>query len=148
MPSAPLTLRLPFWMADRGFRLERALARDPRWGGRPVHAVSRLRLSGPERRFACTMLRERRSWWLFRCDQVGGCGDFVLVQMSPPKPADRVAVALELKERSPLKPGKGLQLRNSGLAVSELVRLGVVGTNEHVRLEGSTDAVLEELGVG
>jgi hypothetical protein len=147
MPRTPLLLRLPFWLADDGFRLDRAVARDPRWTVRPDHAVSRLRLSGPERRFARTLLRERRSWWVYRCDQARGCGDFVLVPMSPPDPADRVPVALELKERSPLKPGGGLQLRNSGAAVGELVALGVVGSNQHVRLEGSSGAVLQRMGV-
>jgi hypothetical protein len=144
---SPTLLRLPFWLLDHGFRLERAVACDPRWQSRASSlAVPRLRLSGPERRFAVGLLGRRRNYWLWRCDQRASCGDFAVVDLSDPVPARRRAWVLELKERSTWRPGRGLQMVNAQAACGELVALGLLTTESRVLLrESSTNAALEAL---
>lgn len=141
----PTLLRLPFWLLDHGFRLERAVACDPRWE-RARAAVPRLRLSGPEQRFVLGLLQRRRNYWLWRCDQKAACGDFAVVDLSDPVPARRRAWVLELKERSDWRDGRGLQLLNARIAHDELVELGVLTPDSTVLLrEASTSAALDAL---
>ena len=142
---APTLLRLPFWLLDHGFRLERAVARDPRWE-RARAAVPRLRLSGPEQRFVVGLLVRRRNYWLFRCDQRASCGDFAVVDLSAPRPERRRAWVIELKERSDWRDGRGLQLLNAAQVQDELTELGVLDARSRVLLrEGSTRAALDAL---
>ncbi len=144
---SPTLLRLPFWLLDHGFRLERAVACDPRWQSRASNrAVPRLRLSGPERRFAVGLLDRRRNYWLWRCDQRASCGDFAVVDLSDPVPARRRAWVRELKERGTWRPGRGVQLANPPAASGALVALGVLTPDSRVLLrEASTDSALQAL---
>ncbi|MCO4771978.1 MAG: hypothetical protein KDA24_18245 [Deltaproteobacteria bacterium] len=146
----PRLLRLPVWLLHEGFRLERAVARDRRWSRyAPCRAVPRLRLSGPEQRFALGLLDRRRNYWLWRCDQSAACGDFAVVDVSDARPEHRTLWLIELKERSDWRPGRGLQLRAANDACDELRAMGAIGETTRPRLrEGSTTASLRALSAG
>lgn len=123
MPPRPMTLLLPFELADR-FSLRELLGADRRYSAREAHRLlERFSLSGPERRFAIALLRAKTNLWLFRCNQSQFCGDFLVVDMSGPKALRRVHV-LELKAREParLLSGGGIQLANWREAVDEVAR--------------------------
>lgn len=116
----PLTLRLPFWLAHE-FSLKRLLARtlsnswSECWALIPAFAHS-----GPEREFVRHMLRHERRLWLFRCHQRAFCGDFVVVDMSPPPGQRRWSAVVELKSSGPLTVGGGgasNQFKNSAAAL-------------------------------
>ncbi len=144
LPS-PLTLRLPFWLG-RDFSLKRLLARTSRQSWNETWPlVQAFSHSRPERQFAKTLLRYERRWWLFRCHQRGFCGDFVIVDMSPPAGQSRLAAVIELKTSAPLTIGGGgasnqfknhqrafedvqSQLKHRGTFRPELIS----GDNDHV----------------
>lgn len=144
----PRLLRLPRWLLRQGLRLDRALALDPAWTrARPGVVVPRLRLSGPEERFARELLQRRSNLWLWRCLPSASCGDFAVVDLSDPRPDARPLWLVELKERSPWRPGRGLQLQRPERARDELAGLGVIGAaTTPVLAEASTDAALRQLG--
>jgi len=149
IPS-PMTLYLPFRMVDESFSVPLLLeeARDIS----PGHAF-RLReafaMSSREEVFVRTLLRHKRNIWIFRCHQKGFSGDFVVVDMSTPKPAERRAVVVELKARAPLKlGGGGLQVKNHPASLAELVAQGVLASSSPSEtVTGDKDAVLSYLGV-
>ncbi len=70
-------------------------------------------------------MRSLPQLWVFRCDQLRSCGDFLLVDMSSRLTLRRCAV-IEHKQRTPLRPSRHRQLANHAAAVDELVRRGVV----------------------
>jgi hypothetical protein len=109
-----LTLRLPFWLAER-YRLETVLRRSDH----PDRHISDFALSGPERVFARDLLRQRRNLWLWRTNQRARCGDFVVVDMSEPRPERRVARVIELKMSKRLGPG-GYQTLGAQRLMGEL----------------------------
>jgi hypothetical protein len=85
----PLTLLLPPWMVAR-FDLACVLAEAGRWSGAEAHRLlERFDMSGPERGFVQTLLARRTNLWLCRCNQREACGDFVVIDLSPPAAADR-----------------------------------------------------------
>ena len=95
-PNQPLTLRLPFSMADRHLRLEQILTADPSrsWAqSQPLLAC--FALTRPEKRFARRLLERKRNVWLFRCNQRGFCGDFIAVDMSDGRPEMRPVIVSE-----------------------------------------------------
>jgi hypothetical protein len=144
MAVEPFVLRLPFSLAGH-FSLARVLAADPeRSWSEGYRLLEVFEVSRPEREFALTLLRRKTNLWLFRCNQRAFCGDFVVVNMSPPRPERRAAWVLELKQGAPLSTdGGGLQLQNAGAAVDEIVSRGVVARDcPMVLLRGSPDALL------
>lgn len=158
---APLLLYLPFSLLEHGFNLARLLAADPdrSWSEGYV-LLEAFDVTRPEREFARTLLRDKTNLWLFRCNQRCYCGDFVVVDMSPPSPKDRVAQVIELKQGAtlsiaarPERPkgarGTGIQLANHRDAVAELAATsGIVSADCTVELiSGSPDRVLERLGL-
>ncbi|MCB9743097.1 MAG: hypothetical protein H6740_10895 [Alphaproteobacteria bacterium] len=144
------TLRLPPSLVDRGFRLERVLARHPdlNWS-EGYRLLEGFTLSSRERCFAQRLLRERRNWWLWRCHQKAFAGDFLLVDLSEPRPQARRVIAVELKARAPLSPCGGVQLARVQEAVAELTETGVITKSpEILGISGDKDAVLGWLGAG
>ena len=124
MTKRPLTVRLPFWLADRSFSIERLLAAQPRpWSeSRPL--VEAFALSEPEKRFIRALLRRKRNLWVFRCNQTAFCGDFVVIDMSPAIGL-RSAAVLELKTNAGLKvndQGRHVQTQNALAAIDEIVQ--------------------------
>ena len=105
-------------------------------------------LSSREMVFARVLLRNKRNLWLFRCHQQGFSGDFVVIDMSDPIPARRVATVIELKARVPLKlGGAGLQARNAAVAVAELSERGLLAPSAGFTVvTGDKDEVLAHLG--
>jgi hypothetical protein len=125
----PLTLRLPFHLVRQGFSLPRLLAADPdRPWSEGYALLEQLALSGPERDFALGLLRGKTNLWLYRCNQRRFCGDFVTIDMSPPRAADRRARVIELKQGAPLgTDAGGVQLVNHRDALDEIAaREGVI----------------------
>lgn len=115
-----LTLRLPFWLAER-YRLETVLRRSEA----PDRHLSDFALSGPERVFARELLRSRRNLWLWRTNQRARCGDFVVVDMSEPRAERRVARVIELKTRKRLGRG-GFQTLEAERLLPELPATNLV----------------------
>lgn len=145
----PLTLRLPFWLA-REFSLKRLLARTVSaswsdcWNLIPAFAHS-----GPERQFVREVLQKERRLWLFRCHQRAFCGDFVIVDMSPPPGQHRWVSVVELKSSSPLTVGgggAGNQFKNIIAALQHVKRQIPHGGAFHPHLvSGDGEVVLQWL---
>lgn len=57
--------------------------------------------------FARDLVHGKPNFWVFRCNQKAFCGDFLVIDMSPPKVADRPVWFLDLKEGCPLHDGAG-----------------------------------------
>ncbi|MCO5165283.1 MAG: hypothetical protein M9894_02800 [Planctomycetes bacterium] len=97
---APIVVRLTLPLLRRG---DLALARAAGARRGDVAAVRRaLACSGPERRFARALLERRTHLWLLRADQRAFAGDFVVVDLSPPRLERRAALVLELKQGASL----------------------------------------------
>ncbi|MGB1012877.1 MAG: hypothetical protein ACPG4T_01995 [Nannocystaceae bacterium] len=147
MPSTPLLLRLPFTLVEQGFYFEKLLTNQFQ---RPYSDVWKLReyflLSSPERQFVRRFLHTYRNWWLYRCNQVNLCGDFIAVDMSSPAPAKRRVLVIELKQHQALVlggGGAGNQFQRAGEAVAELVATEVIHNKSPVtRVCGDQDVVL------
>ncbi|MFT5686476.1 MAG: hypothetical protein ACI8RZ_007432 [Myxococcota bacterium] len=149
MPAQPLTLLLPFRLVDESFSLVMLLASDPERSGADTWRLQEVfAMSSREEAFVRRLLRKKRNIWIFRCNQRGWCGDFVIVDMSQPDARRRLAVVIELKSGAALKRGGGgLQVKNASAAIAELTASGVLGEEpEVVTWLGSKEAVLAELG--
>jgi len=92
--------------------------------GYPLSSASllseRYALKSDEKPFVRELLSRKRNLWVFRCDQRRFAGDFVVVDMSDPRPARRRVVVLDLKMGAPLVlggGGAGVQLTHAQLAV-------------------------------
>jgi hypothetical protein len=142
----PLTLQLPVWLVER-FDLARVLAECGRWSWAEAYRLlERFEMSGPEREFAQALLARRTNLWLYRCNQREACGDFVVVDLSPPAAADRPALVLELKARAPLAfGGARLQLARAADAIAEIAATGVLAHTRFEQLQGDPLAVLAHL---
>ena len=151
MAQIPQTLLLSFQLVDEGFSMERLLS------GLPDHSWSegwRMRemfaMSSREVAFVRRLLTRKRNLWLYRCNQRGFCGDFVVVDMSEPDASRREALVLELKSGASLKVGGGgVQVKNVATAVQEIVDSGVLLEGVQVTTwVGSKEVILEALGAG
>lgn len=147
MPADPLTLRLPPWLVDR-FDLPRVIAESGSYTRSEAYRLlERFAMSGPEQAFVQTVLARRTNLWLYRCNQRAACGDFLVVDVSSPSPADRAAVAIELKAGAPLALGGArLQLTNVDAALAELIVTGVLASPAVTHAHGDEAAVLAYLG--
>jgi len=140
-------------LVERGFYFEKLLTQQFQ---RPYSDVWKLRecflLSAPERQFVRRFLRTYRNWWLYRCNQVCLCGDFIAVDMSSPAPASRRVLVIELKQHQSLTLGGGgasNQFQRADLAVRELVATDVIREQSPVsRVCGDQDVVLEWIAGG
>jgi hypothetical protein len=83
-----------------------------------------------EKDFARELLARRPKYWLYRCDQRRACGDFVVVDMSSPHIASRLAWVIDLKQGAELKQGgggAGAQLLKAPQAIEDIaLRYGVL----------------------
>lgn len=129
-------LRLPFDLfEDRGLRQLTRRAQVPH---------RHFELSGPERGFVRALLTRPR-FWTWRCNQRAYCGDFVIVDMSEPRPDRRRALVVELKTRSPLRrDSPGIQMARAHQVTRELADRRIVGARRTL-LRGTADAVLASL---
>lgn len=142
------TLHLPY-SALRA-RVPIAAILRPVLGRKPTAAcVAAFDLTADERQFVDGLIRRHRRFWVFRSNQRRFCGDFVVVDMSSPNPGYRPVWVIDLKHGSRLHlggGGAGIQLRNRHLAVRELVRGGVTGTETRPHaVVGDRRVVLEHL---
>lgn len=152
MPKPPpMTLLLPFEMGEGAFNLRTLLAADPHRSWRRGYALlEQFALSGPEREFARTLLRDKTNLWLFRTNQTRYAGDFIVVDMSAPDARARRRVwVLELKANEKLKTAGGIQLTNWREALAEIAEHhGIIDANTDAELlQGDPQAVLEHLGL-
>jgi len=151
MPTDPLTLRLPRWLCA-SFDLARAIACEHRARGRTtgVCRFDQFEMRSHERAFVKTVLARRSNLWLFRTNQRRSCGDFIAIDMSPARRADRRAYVMELKTGDPLVTGGArLQCARYRTAVDELIARDVLACDSPVELlYGDGGAVLTHLGGG
>jgi hypothetical protein len=113
----------------------------------------RYALKSDEKPFVRELLRRKRNVWAFRCDQRRFAGDFVIVDMSEPRPARRWVVVLDLKMGAPLVlggGGAGIQLTQAQLAVEALAaRQGIIAPGTRYELAtGDKAAILDWLCAG
>ncbi|HZI15600.1 MAG TPA: hypothetical protein VE153_34830 [Myxococcus sp.] len=119
--------------------------------GYPLSTASllseRYALKSDEKPFVRELLDRKRNLWVFRCDQRRFAGDFVVVDMSEPRPARRWVLVLDLKMGAPLVlggGGAGIQLTQASLAVEAVAaRRGLISPGTpHVLATGDKDAML------
>lgn len=146
----PFTLLLPLWLAQR-FDLARAIKSELRvsWSD-GYRLLERFEMSGPERVLVKTVLERRTNLRLFRANQRLACGDFLAVDMSHARVADRCVRVIELKTGEPLVLGGArTQCARHGEAVAEIAARGIVAAGSRVELVyGDSAAVLGHLGIG
>jgi hypothetical protein len=149
MSTDPFTLRLPGWLCE-SFDLARAIANEHRARGRTtgVCRYDQFDMRSHERGFVKTVLARRSNLWLFRTNQRMRCGDFIAIDMSTSRRADRRAYVMELKTGDRLVIGGArLQCAHYGAAVDELVAREVLADSSPVELlYGDGAAVLTHLG--
>ncbi len=107
----------------------------------------RYALKSDEKPFVRELLGRKRNLWAFRCDQRRFAGDFVVVDMSEPRPARRWVLVLDLKMGAPLVlggGGAGIQLTQAPLAVEAVAaRQGLIApSTPYVLATGDKDAML------
>ncbi|MGE0402069.1 MAG: hypothetical protein AB7T06_35535 [Kofleriaceae bacterium] len=143
-PPDPLTLRLPTWLCQ-SFDLARVIANEHRSLGRTTGACrfDWFEMRSHERAFVKTLLAERSNLWLFRTNQRRSCGDFIAIDMSSSRRADRLAYVMELKmgERLVLG-GARLQCAQHGAAIDELVAREILDAGSPVKLLYGDGAVV------
>ncbi|MCY1078433.1 hypothetical protein [Archangium lansingense] len=113
----------------------------------------RYALKSDEKPFVRELLRRKRNMWAFRCDQRRFAGDFVVVDMSEPRPERRWVVVLDLKMGAPLVlggGGAGVQLTQAQAAVEALAaRQGILSPGARYELAtGDKAAILSYLCAG
>ncbi|PTL81043.1 hypothetical protein [Vitiosangium sp. GDMCC 1.1324] len=110
-------------------------------------------LKSDEKPFVRELLRRKRNVWAFRCDQRRFAGDFVVVDMSDPRPERRWVVVLDLKLGAPLVlggGGAGVQLTQAQRAVEAIAeRHGIIPPGARYELAtGDKAAMLAYLCAG
>lgn len=113
----------------------------------------RYALKSDEKPFVRELLSRKRNLWVYRCDQRRFAGDFVVVDMSEPRPEHRWVVVLDLKMGAPLVlggGGAGVQLTNARLAVDAVAaRKGLIASGAPYELAtGDKDVMLAFLRSG
>lgn len=93
--------------------------------------------------FARALLERRPNYWLYRTSQRAFAGDFVAVDVSPPRREGRRVLALELKRGQRVR---AITLANAEAVVRALAERGVVGADAEVHsLVGDARAILEAI---
>ncbi len=80
----------------------------------------RFGLSSRETRFVRAIHARKSNLWLWRCRQDAFAGDFVVVDMSEPRPEARTVWVLELKQGQALKPVGGHQMSRVDTVLEEI----------------------------
>ncbi len=129
-------------------RMSRELHRTRR--SDPGDALHAFGFKCDELEFAREVLEAHPRLWLYRTHQQRRCGDFAVVDMSPPDPSRRAVRVIELKRAEPLRVdrGSGLQLTNVDAVRTHLsTEAGVVGERAAIeRVIGDARAVARWLG--
>jgi hypothetical protein len=125
MKRDSLVLRLPHTHLFRPNPVPR-LVRFASFNNETTHRLVRsFEFCNDEERFARELLRNKSQLWLYRCNQRKFCGDFVVINMSDPRPEHRQAWVLDLKFGADLcigGGGAGIQLRNGHQALLEIAQ--------------------------
>lgn len=136
--NIPWLLKIPFWWAHRKEPLSFLLAKST---GIPKHKAGaceqRFRFKNDESDFVLSLLRKKKNFWLYRCDQQRFCGDFVLVDMSGTSPPQRHAYVIDLKSGADVKFGGGgasNQLVNANKVIESLIVEGILCEESQVSL--------------
>jgi len=141
---SPLLLRLPgpgSCRSDRFRARVRALATRHRRCSREL--LARFAFRCDEQVFARSLLSRATHLWLWRVDQQGSAGDFLVVDMSSPDPRRRPALAIDLKLGAGIREGGSHQLRHRDRAAASLE---CTTATEATPLIGDGRAILEHLG--
>lgn len=145
--EGPVVLPLPRAMLARGDVVSRLVARfelRPRARDAMVGAYA---FKDAELDFARALCALRTNLWLWRAHQQRFSGDFIIVDLSPPRPEDRPALAVELKRGRRVCVGRpGIQMINAPRALGVLARQGVVRRDAApLFVTGDAWAVLREM---
>lgn len=103
--------------------------------------------------FARELVTHKPNFWVFRCNQKAFCGDFLVIDMSAPKAADRPLWLLDLKEGCARHDGAGpagAQMVHAARAVAAVHERydAVPATRVPTKLVGSAAALLAYFGCG
>lgn len=145
--SRPTVVRVTLALLRRG---ELALARELGPRRSELGAVRRaFACKAPELRFARALLDRKTNLWLLRTDQRSFGGDFVVIDVSPPRVADRTAQVLELKRGEQARqvgPNRH-QLQNAAAVVAAAARAtgAIAADASYEVLLGDPDELLEVL---
>ena len=140
---SPLLLRLPGPGSCRSDRFRSRVRRLAlRHGLCPRALLGRFAFKCDEQRFARSLLSRATHLWLWRVDQAGAAGDFVVVDMSSPDPRRRPALAIDLKLGADVREAGSHQLRHRDSAVASL---SCTAATQATPLIGDGRAVLDHL---
>lgn len=106
------------------------------------------RLSSREWAFARALLLQHTRLWLWRTDPKARAGDFLVLDMSEPRPHARQAWVIDLKCLAPVKlggGGAGISLIHADRAVDYLVERGLAEPHAPVLATGDGALLLEWL---
>lgn len=145
--QAPVVLPLPRAMLARGDVVSRLVARfDLRPRARDA-MVGAYAFKDAELDFARALCATKSNLWLWRAHQQRFSGDFIIVDVSPPRAEDRPALAVELKRGRRVCVGRpGIQMLNAARALDVLAKQGVVrGHAAPLFVTGDAWEVLREM---
>ncbi len=138
------------WFAPTAWRASWS-RRSGRRRLRIARAVGAFAFKNDEHGFARELLARKTELWLFRTNQQAFCGNFVVVDVSSPRPPRRRAFVLDLKQGAGLRPGgggAGVQFRNAPRVVRELALAtrALDAEAPFERLSGDAGLILAFLG--
>lgn len=151
MKRVPSILSVPLRALARRDFVEARVAIDIAPRRRDVAwIVAAFALTPAELGFARALLAQKPNLRLFRANQRASCGDFVVVDPSPPDVERRRVVVLDLKLGAALSEGgggAGVQLMGARRAVAEVAQsFGLVHPDAPIDLlAGGEDVLLEAL---
>ncbi|MBX2798907.1 MAG: hypothetical protein KTR31_14620 [Myxococcales bacterium] len=143
----PIAVRLTHAWAEGRVKLGDLLSRA---AGPDARSLASLwQLSSRERTFARELLRRCTRLWLWRTDPRARAGDFVVVDMSHPRPEGRRTWVIDLKCQAPLRlggGGAGISLIRADAALEQLEDQGWLAAPRVVLATGDGQVLLELLG--
>lgn len=154
MKRAPVVLLLHASMVQQEDGLRQWFQAEP---GKTRHQIrylySLFAFKSDEYFFARELVVHKPNFWVFRCNQKAFCGDFLVVDMSAPKAADRSLWLLDLKEGCPLHDGAGpagAQMIRAARAVAAVHERydAVLAEQVPTKLVGAALALLTYFGCG
>ncbi|CAM2008885.1 hypothetical protein [Acanthopleuribacter pedis] len=149
---APVVLLLHGHMVDHPEALLHWFQQDQEKTRHQIrYLYSLFAFKSEEGSFARDLVLGKPNFWVFRCNQKAFCGDFLVIDMSPPKVADRPVWLLDLKEGCPVSDGAGsagAQMIHADRALAAIyAEHGAVEPNQPFEKRvGSAAALLEFFG--
>lgn len=153
MPKPPIVLRLSPALLAFANPWPLLLMDDPRFSlSSALRMSERFSFKNDEKSFVRELLFRKSNFWIFRSDQQGFCGDFVIVDMASPLKKLRSVAVIDLKQGAPLKVGgggAGVQFKNALLAVQAVAKEFEVITAEApiTLLSGDKEELLKYWGI-